>query len=101
MNIAFRNRYVIEKVFFRHAVIRFRMIGWHAALIAPIKMYFFPWNFAGFESNFYGSYFEEARVAAGFNNGVDIYNLYPLLVHVNLFGGGYANQVAAILNRFA
>ena len=57
--------------------------------------------FGGFESNFYGSYFEESPVAPGFNNRVDIYNLYPLLVHVNLFGGGYANQVAAILNRFA
>lgn len=29
-----------------------------------------------------------------------IYNLYPLLVHVRLFGGGYARQVDSILNRF-
>jgi fructosamine-3-kinase len=27
----------------------------------------------------------------------DIYNLYPLLVHTRLFGGGYAAQVASIL----
>lgn len=30
----------------------------------------------------------------------DIYNLYPLLVHVRLFGGGYASQVDSILRRF-
>lgn len=30
----------------------------------------------------------------------DLYNLYPLLVHVELFGGGYANSVARILERF-
>lgn len=29
----------------------------------------------------------------------DIYNLYPLLVHVRLFGGGYASQVSDILRR--
>jgi fructosamine-3-kinase len=31
----------------------------------------------------------------------DIYNLYPLLVHTRLFGGGYAGSVARILERFA
>ncbi|GIK55135.1 MAG: aminoglycoside phosphotransferase [Chloroflexota bacterium] len=30
----------------------------------------------------------------------DIYNLYPLLVHVNLFGGGYVSSVDTILRRF-
>lgn len=30
----------------------------------------------------------------------DIYNLYPLLVHVRLFGGGYSNSVSSILRRF-
>ncbi|MEM9955648.1 MAG: fructosamine kinase family protein [Chloroflexota bacterium] len=30
----------------------------------------------------------------------DIYNLYPLLVHVRLFGGGYVSQVDRILKRF-
>jgi len=30
----------------------------------------------------------------------DIYNLYPLLVHVRLFGGGYSNSVSGILRRF-
>lgn len=30
----------------------------------------------------------------------DIYNLYPLLVHVRLFGGSYAGSVDRILRRF-
>ncbi|MBK5920026.1 hypothetical protein CCR80_03100 [Rhodothalassium salexigens] len=30
----------------------------------------------------------------------DLYNLYPLLFHVKAFGGGYAGQVRAILDRF-
>ncbi len=29
----------------------------------------------------------------------DLYNLYPLLVHVRLFGGGYAHSVDAIVRR--
>jgi fructosamine-3-kinase len=31
----------------------------------------------------------------------DLYNLYPLLVHVRLFGGHYVGQVERILARFA
>jgi hypothetical protein len=27
-------------------------------------------------------------------------NLYPLMVHVNLFGGGYLSQVQGILRKF-
>lgn len=57
--------------------------------------------FGGFETDFYNSYFEEFPVEQGFDSRVDIFNLYPLLVHVNLFGGGYTNQVISILNRFA
>ena len=30
----------------------------------------------------------------------DLHNLYPLLVHTALFGGGYANSVARIVRRF-
>jgi fructosamine-3-kinase len=37
-------------------------------------------------------FFEERR---------DIYNLYPLLVHVRLFGSSYVGQVKRILSRYA
>lgn len=30
----------------------------------------------------------------------DLYNLYPLLVHVRLFGGGYLGAVQSALKRF-
>jgi protein-ribulosamine 3-kinase len=29
-----------------------------------------------------------------------LYNLYPLMVHVNLFGGGYLDAVEKILKKF-
>ena len=56
--------------------------------------------FGGFEPAFYRAYNEERPPAAGWEERVDLCNLYPLLVHVNLFGGAYAQQVAAILKRY-
>jgi len=55
--------------------------------------------FGGFPKEFYEAYHEEFPLADGFNERVDYYNLYPLLVHVNLFGGSYVDQVLAILKR--
>lgn len=57
--------------------------------------------FGGFPSGFYTSYFEAYPADSEINAGTEIANLYPLLVHVNLFGGGYAEQVRAILRRYA
>ncbi len=56
--------------------------------------------FGGFASNFYESYNEIYPLEPGFHERSDVYNLYPLLVHVNLFGGGYPSQVVSILNHF-
>jgi fructosamine-3-kinase len=56
--------------------------------------------FGGFDESFYRSYNESFKLQDGFQRRVDIYNLYPLLVHVNLFGGGYARQVRGILGRY-
>jgi fructosamine-3-kinase len=56
--------------------------------------------FGGFEQEFYGAYQNAFPLSAGFNSRTDLYNLYPLLVHVNLFGGGYLQQVENILDRF-
>lgn len=60
----------------------------------------FTYLFGGFSSSFYDSYNQEKPLAPGFENRRDIYNLYPLLVHTNLFGGSYARQVTSIVNRF-
>ena len=56
--------------------------------------------FEGFLPAFYESYIDEYPLEKGWQERVDICNLYPLMVHVNLFGGGYAMQVESILRRF-
>lgn len=57
--------------------------------------------FGGFGREFYESYNANFPLQPEFDDRIDIYNLYPLLVHVNLFGGGYINQARSIINRFA
>jgi len=56
--------------------------------------------FGGFDTKFYDSYEEILPLPPGFEERQDICNLYPLLVHVNLFAGGYIQQVESILRRF-
>jgi fructosamine-3-kinase len=57
--------------------------------------------FGGFAPEFYEAYNAEWPLEDGHKERVDLYNLYPLLVHVNLFGGGYIGQTLRILNRYA
>jgi protein-ribulosamine 3-kinase len=56
--------------------------------------------FGGFPPAFYTAYEGEFPLAAGFKERVDLWNLYPLLVHANLFGGGYGRQVDTIARRY-
>jgi protein-ribulosamine 3-kinase len=56
--------------------------------------------FGGFSSDFYNSYTDASPLQPGFQDRIDLYNLYPLLVHVNLFGGGYLSQVKNILKKY-
>ncbi|GAA4827150.1 fructosamine kinase family protein [Algivirga pacifica] len=56
--------------------------------------------FGGFSERFYEAYGEVFPIASGFEGRVAIYNLYPLMVHVNLFGMGYYREVEETLNRF-
>lgn len=56
--------------------------------------------FGGFENAFYSSYQEAFPLQPGFEKRTDLYNLYPLLVHVNLFGGSYIHSVEATLKIF-
>jgi protein-ribulosamine 3-kinase len=49
--------------------------------------------FGGFDSEFYDAYNEESPLDKGWEKRLDIFNLYPLMVHVNLFGGSYIEQV--------
>jgi fructosamine-3-kinase len=70
----------------------------HVSLIDPAVYYgnreaeiAFTKLFGGFSSAFYDAYNEAFPLEKGFEERIDIYNLYPLLVHVNLFGSGYIN----------
>jgi len=56
--------------------------------------------FGGFDPSYFESYNEMYPLASGYRERLDLYNLYPLLVHVNLFGGGYKSQVEKVVNRF-
>lgn len=56
--------------------------------------------FGGFDERFMRSYEDVFPLSPGFEMRRDIFNLYPLLVHVNLFGGSYGRQVLSIVNRF-
>ena len=57
--------------------------------------------FGGFSANFYDGYNEEYPLEGGFDSRVNICNLYPILVHANLFGGSYCRQAENIINRYA
>lgn len=56
--------------------------------------------FGGFDAVFYESYEQTWPLAPGFEERLEVYQLYYLLVHVNLFGGAYVDKVRRILQRF-
>ncbi|MFT4032348.1 MAG: fructosamine kinase family protein [Siphonobacter sp.] len=60
----------------------------------------FTTMFGGFDASFYASYYEAFPVTPGFTERIPLYNLYPLLVHVNLFAGGYITAVERILRKY-
>jgi fructosamine-3-kinase len=55
--------------------------------------------FGGFGARVFDAYREAFPLADGERERVPLYQLYPLMVHVNLFGGGYVPQVEAALAR--
>lgn len=68
--------------------------GYREADLAMTKL------FGGFDASFYESYNEEFPLQKGWQQRLDIFNLYPLMVHVNLFGGGYLEQVKQVLRKY-
>lgn len=56
--------------------------------------------FGGLPDSFYFTYEEHNPVVKGWRDRADIYNLYHLLNHLNLFGGGYLNSITNILRGF-
>lgn len=57
--------------------------------------------FGGFPEAFYNAYQEIRPLITGWQGRLPIYNLYHLLNHINLFGGGYLAQVRAILQKYS
>ena len=55
--------------------------------------------FGSFQPEFYRSYEEALPLENNFEERIPIYNLYPLMVHVNLFGSGYLAAVERTLTR--
>ncbi len=55
--------------------------------------------FGGFPHAFYVAYERAWPLDAGYARRRDIYNLYHVLNHLNLFGGGYRAQALALLER--
>ncbi len=56
--------------------------------------------FGGFDREFYDQYNELLPLGSGFEHRIDIHNLYPLLVHVNLFGTSYLSGIVRTLNKY-
>lgn len=56
--------------------------------------------FGGFSKVFYDAYESVTPLEAGFADRIPVYNLYPLMVHANLFGGHYANQATSFLQQY-
>jgi fructosamine-3-kinase len=56
--------------------------------------------FGGFDKRLYTHYNEQFPLEKGWESRVDIANLYPLMVHVNLFGSSYAQRVNSVIKRF-
>jgi fructosamine-3-kinase len=78
-----------------------------AALIDPAVYYghreaelAFTELFGGFPPHFYAAYNEAWPLESGYAERKDLYNLYHLLNHLNLFGESYGGSVDSILRKY-
>ncbi|MDO5784850.1 MAG: fructosamine kinase family protein [Eubacteriales bacterium] len=69
-------------------------IGYFEAELAMTEL------FGGYRDSFYQAYHEVNPIDSGYRDRRDLYNLYHMLNHLNLFGGSYWNSVRRILNRY-
>lgn len=56
--------------------------------------------FGGFGERVFSAYDEAMPLSPGADRRVSLYQLYPLLVHVNLFGGSYVASVDSALSAY-
>lgn len=55
--------------------------------------------FGGFEPDFYAAYNAHSPLPDGYRLRRDLYNLYHMLNHLNLFGGGYLSRCTGMIDR--
>jgi fructosamine-3-kinase len=55
--------------------------------------------FGGFPAEFYSAYESVWPLGAGYRERRDLYNLYHVLNHLNLFGGDYLRQAQGMIDR--
>ncbi len=68
--------------------------GHREADLAMTKM------FGGFDSTFYSAYNEEFPLSYDWEYRMDLYKLYHVLNHLNLFGNSYYQQVISIIGKY-
>jgi len=56
--------------------------------------------FGGFQPAFYAAYEQAWPLDPGYAQRKKLYQLYHILNHFNLFGGGYAGQAESMLDKF-
>ncbi len=56
--------------------------------------------FGGFDKQIFQSYNEVFPLETGWEERIDLFNLYPLFVHVNLFGGSYIPRLEQVLRKY-
>lgn len=56
--------------------------------------------FGGFSQTFYNGYQETLPLKRGWEERCDIWNLYPLLIHLNLFGTSYLSQIRSVFKKY-
>ena len=69
-------------------------VGHHEADLAMTEL------FGGFPPDFYSEYKKAFPLQKGYSERRDIYNLYQLLNHLNLFGRSYLGHVLSIVNHY-
>ena len=55
--------------------------------------------FGGFDQRFYDAYDAVFPLSDGFEERKDVYNLYPLLVHLLLFGKSYISGIQKVISK--
>ncbi len=55
--------------------------------------------FGGFGARFYDAYQEACPLHPGYATRKTLYNLYHILNHLNIFGGGYGGQALGMIDR--